>query len=205
VNQAILPSSERMFDVELQAGAAVAMWIGGSRALRLQKVLRQSVPQVVAALRERALAAAGPVPFPKPSPTPEPVPSEPEPTVPPEEPPIPPFPEPGEPIPCSGRPGRAAPPGPAGGGTRGTAVCGGIHTSDIPSFPYHLLWGERTVRSVANLTRRDGEEFLALAPKVPVRTEVETFRLEDANEALTRLHAGRTRGAAVLLPHASPA
>jgi propanol-preferring alcohol dehydrogenase len=81
----------------------------------------------------------------------------------------------------------------------GTVVCAGIHMSDIPSFPYHLLWGERTVRSVANLTRRDGEEFLALAPQVPVRTEVEVFPLREANEALTRLRAGRIRGAAVLV------
>jgi alcohol dehydrogenase, propanol-preferring len=81
----------------------------------------------------------------------------------------------------------------------GTVVCGGIHMSDIPSFPYALLWGERCVRSVANLTRRDGEEFLALAPRVPVRAEVETFGLADANEALTRLRTGRIRGAAVLL------
>jgi propanol-preferring alcohol dehydrogenase len=70
--------------------------------------------------------------------------------------------------------------------------------SEIPSFPYELLWEERSVRSVANLTRRDGEEFLALAPRVPVRTEVETFTLEQANEALTRLRAGQLRGAAVL-------
>ncbi|HZU36483.1 MAG TPA: zinc-dependent alcohol dehydrogenase family protein [Gemmataceae bacterium] len=80
----------------------------------------------------------------------------------------------------------------------GTVVCAGIHMSDIPSFPYHLLWGERTIRSVANLTRRDGDEFLALAPQVPVRTEVETFLLPEANEALDRLRAGRIRGAAVL-------
>jgi alcohol dehydrogenase, propanol-preferring len=80
----------------------------------------------------------------------------------------------------------------------GVVVCGGIHMSDIPSFSYDLLWGERTVRSVANLTRRDGEEFLALAPAVPVRTEVESFKLEEANEALERLRAGRIRGAAVL-------
>jgi propanol-preferring alcohol dehydrogenase len=80
----------------------------------------------------------------------------------------------------------------------GTVVCAGIHMSDIPSFPYRLLWGERTVRSVANLTRRDGEEFLALAPRVPVRTEIQTFRLEDANEALRRLRAGEIQGAAVL-------
>jgi propanol-preferring alcohol dehydrogenase len=82
----------------------------------------------------------------------------------------------------------------------GIVVCAGIHMSDIPSFPYQLLWGERTVRSVANLTRRDGEEFLALAPQVPVRTEVETFPLVQANEALARLRQGRIRGAAVLLP-----
>ena len=81
----------------------------------------------------------------------------------------------------------------------GTVVCAGIHMSDIPSFPYRLLWGERIVRSVANLTRKDGEAFLALAPEVPVRTEVEPFRLEDANEALARLRAGRIRGAAVLV------
>jgi alcohol dehydrogenase, propanol-preferring len=80
----------------------------------------------------------------------------------------------------------------------GTVVCAGIHMSDIPSFPYELLWGERVVRSVANLTRSDGEEFLALAPRVPVRTEVERFPLEHANEALDRLRAGRVRGAAVL-------
>jgi len=80
----------------------------------------------------------------------------------------------------------------------GTVVCAGIHMTDIPSFPYELLWGERGVRSVANLTRRDGEEFLALAPRVPVRTEVETYALEDANEALGRLRRGEIRGAAVL-------
>ncbi|HEX4591390.1 MAG TPA: zinc-dependent alcohol dehydrogenase family protein [Gemmataceae bacterium] len=82
----------------------------------------------------------------------------------------------------------------------GVVVCAGIHMSDIPSFPYEILWGERVVRSVANLTRRDGEEFLALAPKVPVRTEVQTFPLSDANEALRRLRAGDIRGAAVLIP-----
>jgi propanol-preferring alcohol dehydrogenase len=81
----------------------------------------------------------------------------------------------------------------------GTVVCAGIHMSDIPSFPYELLWGERVVRSVANLTRRDGEEFLALAPRVPVRTEVEEHPLERANEALARLRAGDVRGAAVLV------
>jgi propanol-preferring alcohol dehydrogenase len=83
-------------------------------------------------------------------------------------------------------------------GRGGTVVCAGIHMSDIPSFPYRILWEERVVRSVANLTRRDGEEFLELAPKVPVRTEVEAFPLADANTALDRLRAGRVRGAAVL-------
>jgi propanol-preferring alcohol dehydrogenase len=81
----------------------------------------------------------------------------------------------------------------------GTVVCAGIHMSDIPSFPYELLWGERVVRSVANLTRADGERFMRLAPDVPVRTEVERYPLERANEALERLRAGRVRGAAVLL------
>jgi alcohol dehydrogenase, propanol-preferring len=80
----------------------------------------------------------------------------------------------------------------------GTVVCAGIHMSDIPSFPYDLLWEERAVRSVANLTRRDGEEFLAVAPRVPVRTEIEAFALEDANDALDRLRSGDVRGAAVL-------
>jgi propanol-preferring alcohol dehydrogenase len=79
-------------------------------------------------------------------------------------------------------------------------VCGGIHMSAIPSFPYDLLWGERSIVSVANLTRRDGEEFLFLAPQVPVRTEVEVFRLEQANEALDALRKGRIRGAGVLVP-----
>jgi propanol-preferring alcohol dehydrogenase len=81
----------------------------------------------------------------------------------------------------------------------GTIVCAGIHMSPIPAFPYRLLWGERVVRSVANLTRRDGEEFLALAPHVPVRTAVQTFRLTEANEALLHLRSGGIRGAAVLL------
>jgi alcohol dehydrogenase, propanol-preferring len=81
----------------------------------------------------------------------------------------------------------------------GVVVCGGIHMSDIPSFPYEILWGERTVRSVANLTRRDGEEFLSLAPKVPVRTEVVPFPLEKANEALSALREGRLSGAAVIV------
>jgi propanol-preferring alcohol dehydrogenase len=80
----------------------------------------------------------------------------------------------------------------------GIVVCAGIHMSDIPSFPYRLLWGERVVRSVANLTRRDGEEFLALAPRVPVRTRVQTFPLAHANEALADLRGGRIQGAAVL-------
>jgi propanol-preferring alcohol dehydrogenase len=80
----------------------------------------------------------------------------------------------------------------------GTVVCAGIHMTDIPSFPYELLWGERVLRSVANLTRRDGEEFLALAPQVPVRTTVEAFPLEQANDALDRVRRGRVRGAAVL-------
>ncbi len=82
----------------------------------------------------------------------------------------------------------------------GVVVCAGIHMSDIPSFPYELLWGERSVRSVANLTRKDGEEFLALAPKVPVRVETEVLALDAANEALQRLRTGRLTGAAVLVP-----
>ena len=82
----------------------------------------------------------------------------------------------------------------------GTVVCGGIHMSDIPSFPYELLWEERAVRSVANLTRRDGEDFLALAPRVPVRTEVTEYPLERTNEALEDLRAGRYRGAGVVVP-----
>jgi propanol-preferring alcohol dehydrogenase len=82
----------------------------------------------------------------------------------------------------------------------GTVVCAGIHMSDVPSFPYALLWGERTVRSVANLTRRDGEAFLALAPRIPVRTEVVRYPLSRANEALSDLRDGRLRGAAVLVP-----
>ena len=82
----------------------------------------------------------------------------------------------------------------------GTVVCGGIHMSDIPSFPYDDLWQERTICSVANLTRRDGEEFLALAPQVPVRTETRTFPLAQANEALHALRSGALTGAAVLVP-----
>jgi alcohol dehydrogenase, propanol-preferring len=80
----------------------------------------------------------------------------------------------------------------------GVVVCAGIHMSEIPAFPYELLWGERVVRSVANLTRADGEEFLALAGKVPVRTVVELFPLGQANEALDAVRSGRVRGAAVL-------
>jgi propanol-preferring alcohol dehydrogenase len=82
----------------------------------------------------------------------------------------------------------------------GTAVCAEIHMSDIPGFSYDLLWQERVVRSVANLTRRDGHEFLALAPQVPVQTRVTTYPLEAANEALDDLRAGRFRGAAVIVP-----
>jgi alcohol dehydrogenase, propanol-preferring len=85
----------------------------------------------------------------------------------------------------------------------GVVVCAGIHMSDIPSFPYELLWGERDVRSVANLTRRDGEEFLALAPRVPVRTQVRVFALEEANAALAHLRRGELHGSAVL--HLAPA
>jgi alcohol dehydrogenase, propanol-preferring len=81
----------------------------------------------------------------------------------------------------------------------GVVVCAGIHMSDLPSFPYEILWGERSVRSVANLTRADGEEFLALAPQVPVRTEVTPFPLEGANEALAALRGGMIEGAAVLV------
>jgi propanol-preferring alcohol dehydrogenase len=87
----------------------------------------------------------------------------------------------------------------------GIVVCGGIHMSDIPSFPYSILWEERSICSVANLTRRDGEEFMVLAPKVPVRTKVETFPLEEANEALNCVRAGKIEGAAVLVTHASAA
>lgn len=82
----------------------------------------------------------------------------------------------------------------------GTVVCAGIHMSNIPSFPYSLLWGERVLRSVANLTRRDAEEFLALAPKVRVETTVERYPLTRANEALDALREGKVRGAAVLVP-----
>ncbi|MEA2413309.1 MAG: alcohol dehydrogenase, propanol-preferring [Thermoleophilaceae bacterium] len=81
----------------------------------------------------------------------------------------------------------------------GVVVCAGIHMSDIPSFPYELLWGERVLRSVANLTREDGGRFMALAPAVPVRTEVEAFPLAHANEALERLRSGRVRGSVVIM------
>jgi alcohol dehydrogenase, propanol-preferring len=80
----------------------------------------------------------------------------------------------------------------------GTVVCGGIHMSDIPSFPYELLWGERVVRSVANLTRRDGEELLALAPRIPIRTEVTTYALDETAQALTDLRQGAFSGSAVV-------
>jgi propanol-preferring alcohol dehydrogenase len=82
----------------------------------------------------------------------------------------------------------------------GIVVCGGIHMSDIPAFPYDILWREKRLVSVANLTRSDGEAFLALAPKVPVKTEIETFPLDQANEALRRLRDGELTGAAVLIP-----
>ncbi|MFL6526549.1 MAG: zinc-dependent alcohol dehydrogenase family protein [Chthoniobacterales bacterium] len=82
----------------------------------------------------------------------------------------------------------------------GVVVCGGIHMSDVPAFPYRDLWYERVICSVANLTRRDGEEFLALAPKIPVRTQTHTFSLEQANEALEALRSGSVSGAAVLVP-----
>ena len=82
----------------------------------------------------------------------------------------------------------------------GVVVCGGIHMSDIPSFPYRLLWGERVVRSVANLTRTDGEEFLAIAPRVPIRPRIQSYALADANRALSDLRSGNIEGAAVLVP-----
>jgi propanol-preferring alcohol dehydrogenase len=81
----------------------------------------------------------------------------------------------------------------------GSVVCAGIHMSDIPSFPYEILWHERTVRSVANLTRLDGEEFLPLAQSVPVRTEIQPYRLDEANRALDDIRHGRVRGSAVLV------
>jgi propanol-preferring alcohol dehydrogenase len=82
----------------------------------------------------------------------------------------------------------------------GRVVCGGIHMSDIPAFPYRDLWHERTISSVANLTRRDAEEFLELAPRIPIRAETQTFPLEQANQALDALRSGKLRGAAVLVP-----
>lgn len=81
----------------------------------------------------------------------------------------------------------------------GIVVCAGIHMSDIPAFPYHILWGERSIRSVANLTRQDGVDFLELAEKIPVVTETESFALEDANYALDKLRQGKLQGAAVLV------
>jgi alcohol dehydrogenase, propanol-preferring len=82
----------------------------------------------------------------------------------------------------------------------GTVVCGGIHMTDIPSFPYELLWGERTLRSVANLTRADGVEFFNRVAKSHVETHVETFSFTQLNEAISQLRAGEIRGAAVLIP-----
>ncbi len=82
----------------------------------------------------------------------------------------------------------------------GAVVCAGIHMSDIPAFPYRDLWHERTISSVANLTRRDGDEFLQLAAEIPIRTETQAFPLEQANEALEALRRGRSRGVAVLVP-----
>lgn len=82
----------------------------------------------------------------------------------------------------------------------GTVLCAGIHMTDIPSFPYRLLWEERVVHSVANLTRRNGDEFLSLAPKVPVRTTTTPYALERANEALAAVRSGTLEGAAVLVP-----
>lgn len=81
----------------------------------------------------------------------------------------------------------------------GIVVCGGIHMSDIPSFPYRIIWEERMIRSVANLTRKDGEEFLELAPQVPIRTEIQTYPLDQANDALNDLRKGKVHGAAVLV------
>ncbi len=81
----------------------------------------------------------------------------------------------------------------------GAVICGGIHMSDIPSFPYALLWEERVIASVANLTRRDAQEFLALAPTIPVKTDVKTYPLSEANRALEDLRRGAFTGAAVLI------
>ena len=86
----------------------------------------------------------------------------------------------------------------------GSVICGGIHMSDVPSFPYARLWGERVLRSVANLTRADGEQFMRVAQRVPIRTETTPYRLEDANAALSDLRSGRLSGAAVLVPGESP-
>lgn len=80
----------------------------------------------------------------------------------------------------------------------GAVICAGIHMSDIPSFPYEILWGERTVRSVANLTRRDGREFLELAPKIPIESKVQCYPLEQVNDALDDLKSGRVNGSAVI-------
>jgi len=82
----------------------------------------------------------------------------------------------------------------------GTLVLGGIHMTDIPAMPYALLWGERVVRSVANLTRQDAIDFLQIAPRIPIRPHVTTFDLTDANAAISRLRAGKLTGAAVLVP-----
>jgi propanol-preferring alcohol dehydrogenase len=82
----------------------------------------------------------------------------------------------------------------------GSVICGGIHMSDIPSMPYSLIWGERSIRSVANLTRRDGTEFLALAGEIDIQASIETLPLSDANQALQRLRTGALSGAAVLIP-----
>ena len=82
----------------------------------------------------------------------------------------------------------------------GRVICGGIHMSDIPSFPYRLLWGERRIESVANLTRVDGERFMQVAAQLPLRTAVTEYPLEEANRALADLRAGRLEGAAVLVP-----
>ena len=84
----------------------------------------------------------------------------------------------------------------------GTVVLGGIHMSDIPAMPYALIWGERVVRSVANLTRQDARDFLELAARMPIKTHVEAFPLEEANTALNRLRAGKLTGAAVMVPGA---
>src|SRR5205085_463726 len=87
----------------------------------------------------------------------------------------------------------------------GVVVCGGIHMSDIPGFPYNLLWQERMLRSIANLTRADAQEFLALAAKIPIRTETVRYPLEQANRAIADFRAGKLSGAAVLVPENRPA